>query len=360
MGPPGPLFTLRGHKVGVTALVYCTIDEARYLVSGDEQGNIFIWDVTIFRKQISHSNILTSRVQSLRYITFKDVVSEKTRHILVAQSREDGVNLYDLVQMLKENPQVLVNYPTCGSLFSRGDSKMIDDHTALLAYPSIIEKNLVTVRVVDSAIRTKLSGTASRSETSGTIFDISLTSDQPHMIVAYEDGKLAIYQIDTSKTKRVPHLNVEGLAIPIFHVIDTRLTDFVSAFGVTESGDDLSIMIGSPLNEIICYSYSMKQCRGEETGRIALSKSGISSVAVRGDKKLFAIGCWDSRVKLYSLRTKKFLCNLRHHSKQVSDIIFLEKPECDDLIPSLSGEDQSKYYLCCASLDCNISFTCIY
>ncbi|PNH08003.1 ASTRA-associated protein 1 [Tetrabaena socialis] len=63
---------------------------------------------------------------------------------------------------------------------------------------------------------------------------------------------------------------------------------------------------------------------GTGAGRppLRLREAGTADVRIRPDGKLFACGCWDGRVRLYSLRKRQPLAVLQYHRGQVTALAF--------------------------------------
>ena len=72
-------------------------------------------------------------------------------------------------------------------------------------------------------------------------------------------------------------------------------------------------------------SFSVTDCL--QTGSAAtLTSAGVSSVRLRGDGRLAALGCWDGRVRLVSGRRLKMLAALDHHTTTVECVQFASWP----------------------------------
>lgn len=54
----------------------------------------------------------------------------------------------------------------------------------------------------------------------------------------------------------------------------------------------------------------------------AITNPGVSSVAIRPDNKLVAVGCWDTRVRLFSMKNLRLLAVLTAHREAVQDISY--------------------------------------
>lgn len=365
---PSPITTLRGHNAGVTALAYCKHRDEPYLLSGDEDGSLIIWNLTIFRKYRQYTNLVRSRIQSVKVIQLS-IDSEK-HDILVVQSRNNGLHLTNLTKSFTDEcgtpAQILAEFPTYDSLFSRGDSLSIKAGSlAILAYPSYIESNLATVRIVNANVQTKISGTAQREsdepKKSCPVFDMVIKENPTGgylLFIAYEDGCLCVFSFCLETTKTVPLLNSEGLKIDHIKTYDVKIGDFISAFDVMlNNQESISLICGSPAKSLMIINDSIKFSSHEPSvNNIDLKRQGTSAIAIRPDSKLFVASGWDNSINLYSIKSRKHLVNLNYHLKQVQSILFFEKPN----FLETNNSKETEYLLCCASMDGTISITSIY
>ena len=377
--PPRPFFNLRGHSACVTALTLCDSEAPPLLVSSDETGSIIIWDLSLYRRKVEFASLVKSKVQSLRIVRLK--IENALHRILVVQSRDDGVQLFDLESMISESSaadsNLVTTFPSYSSLFSRGDAIQSTKGETVLAYPAASDRNLVTIRFLEADAKTLASGTAQRREDdpqrSCTVFDLHIkeTTGAYHLFAAYEDGCICAYGFDSQSTISVPVLNTTGLKIDLITKIDCQFKDFVSAFDVVLAETGFKIVAGSPTTDLVFSDGTLNSSDCfSEMNQVKLKKRGVSSIAIRPDLKLVAVACWDNSVVLYSLKTRKHLVTLRNHSKQVQSILFITKeclPQqttadaCKELHSQVENNDQpGTYEMCCAAMDGTISITSIY
>jgi WD40 repeat protein len=344
-GPvPPPIFTFRGHEVGVTALVY---RPPSTLYSGDQEGNIMSWDLNTFKRTSTWKRVCCSKIMSLKIVQLK--LGTVSSDLLVIQSRSDGVHLNMLDSL--EN---ITKFPTYESLFSRGDALTLQEQgKVILAYPSSIESHLVTVRYLGDDAKTLISGSARRQDEDKrrretAVFDIQVKSngtDDYILVAAYEDGCINMYCFNEGSTETVSELNVTGLKIIPLRKLDFGLQDFVSAFDVIDMGCDRFVIVcGSPKKELI-FSNCPKSSddKDDEINIVTLEKPGVSVVSIRPDHKLVAAACWDNKIRVLSLRTRRHLATIKNHMQQVSAIVFVEKIM------------NKQHLMCCSSLDGTIS-----
>lgn len=358
------LFTLRGHDVGVTALVYCYYENVQCLISGDQQGTLILWDMVTFKQINSYAKICPSQVQSLRLVKLK--IAEAKRQVLVAQSRNDGLFLFDLTF---DDLKQLANFPTYEALFSRGDSLSSKDNTAVLAYPSCINNHLVTVRLLGDEAKTIQSGSAQRfqDDESKTVplFDIVLREvgeTKYVLFVAYEDSTICAFSIDLEDIVHVPVLRSSGLNIRLLRKIDLKFKDFVTSFDVRVVEDTYHLVCGSPTKNVyvVATSTDLESVKDEKIEKIPLKRRGVSSIVASSDYQLAAIACWDASIVIYSMASKSPIATLHHHTKQTQTLILLDAPKTFDPFDIVSQHGGGyRYLLCSASMDGTINLTYI-
>lgn len=342
---PPPVFTFRGHQVGVTALV---CHHPLVLYSGDEEGNIISWNLKTFKRIATWDNVCHGKILSIKIIQLV-LDTSASSDILVIQTRNDGVHL-NRIDTLKS----ITNFPTYQSLFSRGDAVTLPDRSeAILAYPSAIDSHLVTVRYLGNDAVTLMSGSAKRHDEDkkrreSAVFDIRIKSKgsaEYNLFTAYEDGCIFVYRFSRLHVETVPELNVTGLRIEPIQKFDFGISDFVSAFDVLDKSDNHLIVCGSPKRELIFLTCATGfDKKGEETNTVILNKPGVSAISIRPDEKLVAAASWDNSVRVFSMKSRRHLATFKNHTKQVSTIIFAR-----------TNPDEPRTLMCCSSLDGTIS-----
>lgn len=372
---PPPIFTLRGHTGGVTALCSARSNETNYLISGDQDGVIIIWDLSIFRQ---HKSIHTfaSRIQSIRAIQPKN----DDDIYIVVQSRDNGLKIINLTYVITaaapdSKKITIAEYSTYESLFSKGDAITLDNGQTLIAHPSALGRHLVTVRLLHQNGSTEISGSAQRDDErakQNTIFDIKLSPTKLLgiylLFVAYEDGGLCTFKLDLNSRITIPELNSTGLKIELIKKHDFGIKDFLSAFDVLQNEDMYQIVCGSPSDKLI-FAFHHWVENSIKSESVKLHRPGTSCISIRPDRKLVAVGCWDSSVRLYSMKSRNLLASCEHHTKQVQDIVFIlhSRKSLHEMGVASSGQlgkseslDGDAHLLCCASLDGTISISDIY
>ena len=55
---------------------------------------------------------------------------------------------------------------------------------------------------------------------------------------------------------------------------------------------------------------------------VTMIEKGLSSIAIRQDRRIFASGGWDSKLRIWNYRNLKQLGKLGHHSQEISSLDF--------------------------------------
>lgn len=363
-----PLFTLRGHNTGVTALTQIDFDGEACLVSGDQEGTVIFWDLVTFKQITSHQRLCNSQIQSIRVIQLE--CAENLSTVLVVQSRNNGLSLFHTT---RDKLVHLANYDTYEALFSRGDAISRHNGTAVLAYPSCLNNHFVTVRLLGAGAKTILSGSAQRFQEDdskkGSLFDIKVKQDNSSylLFVAYEDATICAFSLNLQDTLHVPVLDSRGIKIEMVKKFGLDFKDFITSLDVRLVDDKYNIICGAPTNNVyvIATPRDLRSPQVDEVDQIKLKKRGVSTIATYIDCDIAAIACWDSSIVLYSLNSKNPLKTLSNHTKQVQDLIFLDGSKIyeehhDSPEPKPHGPSYAnKLLLCCASMDGTISLTYI-
>ena len=326
--------SLRGHQCGVTSLCHATIDRKPILISGDQEGSLVFWDLITLRKFESSHKLCQSQVQSIRSISI--AAGESTRNLLVAQSRNHGIHIIEMLRGIEVN--ILKNYPSYGSLFARCDAILENKTEALLAYPSSDGEQLICVRLLDQSIETISSATVGRPHDKSSVFDIRIlelsSSNEKRLVAGYEDGFVCCYSVKRNES----HLSVELL---VNH--DTKFQDFISAFDLAECPTGYIIICGAPKKAIhkLSLDKALSEVISDEI--IKLKHQGVSALVTKKDGRLFAAACWNNTIKLFDVDTCAEINTIVNHLDTVQDLKFI--PFC------LPGYDESQICLFSASLD---------
>lgn len=134
-------------------------------------------------------------------------------------------------------------------------------------------------------------------------FQILLNED--YIFVMYESGLLVLWKRQFGKISHLKMtsdcpmaLDFDGDSRGIIGTSGNKLTEFyvTDSFNLTKGKD------------------------------IPITNPGVSCVQIRPDKLIFVAGCWDGRIRFFSMKTLKLLAVLDQHQGPIQDVIFSKKP----------------------------------
>lgn len=129
-------------------------------------------------------------------------------------------------------------------------------------------------------------------------------NDSNNLLAGYENGEIVLFDFRTFN---------EIESINLFNGQPVMCFDFDISAKIGYSGSAESNVHGFKLNET----------KLERFETISLANSGVNSIKIRpSDSRIFAIGGWDSRIRLYSTKKQKFLACLDFHKDAINSIDF--------------------------------------
>ena len=132
---------------------------------------------------------------------------------------------------------------------------------------------------------------------------IDAQPEQPMLLVAYESGSIALWDIRQARELSVLQCHTDSV-MSFDYGVERNL-------GVSGSVD--TVLKTWRLNDQHCI-VSVKN--------IEITNPGVSGVNIRGDEKLFAAGCWDSRLRLFSAKNLRPLAILCQHTGSIHCLAF--------------------------------------
>jgi WD40 repeat protein len=281
--PPYAEYVLREERT-VHSLLFL---EDR-LLAGTEDGHISEWNLTTFRKEKTVLYAGTSACMALKFLN----------NTLVTQDRKGHINLWT-PQESTWNVSEFVHLDYCG--FSKID--VAENLGGIVACPkkkSVVEiYSLKTHSKVISFERDKDDNVAL-----GEVMALKLIciNQEPYLLVTYESGDLLLW--DFRKQHIVGHLKYENCLTAV---------DFSE---VTMSG-----ICGSVSSQVMFFNIDNNCCLAR-TQTKEIINPGISSVKIRPDNRIVALGCWDGRIRLFSWKSSRPLAALVEHSAEINDVCF--------------------------------------
>jgi WD40 repeat protein len=281
--PPDAEYVLREETA-----VHSVLFLGDKLLAGAEDGKISEWNLTTFRKEQTVLNAGTSACMALKLLS----------NTLVTQERKGHINLWTL-QESSWSVSKFVQLDYYG--FSRIDTA--DDQGGIVACP----KKHSNVEIYCLKSRSKIVSFGRDRDGNialGEVMALKVIhiSQEPYLLVAYESGDLHLW--DFRKQYAVSHLKCDNCLTAI---------DFSE---ITMTG-----ICAGVSNHVVFFKIDNSRSLVRILGKDILN-AGVSSVKIRPDNKLVALGCWDGRLRLFSWKSYRPLAGLTEHSTEVSDITF--------------------------------------
>ncbi|XP_076110749.1 guanine nucleotide-binding protein subunit beta-like protein 1 [Mytilus galloprovincialis] len=298
---PDPLYILRGSESAVTCLKHWSND---VLYSGDQNGNIYIWDMETKRpvnKIISHSG------HSVLWIEF---ISDCT---MVTQGRDGFIQFWNKTEDVWTKSDVIKS-----TSFGYCACSIVDNKIA------IPTESTSTVQLYDMSTMQCIGEL--KPDISGQKYGMCMAvkSVENNIFIGYENGCIASWDAKTFKMANKSQIHKESV----------MCLDYSSQsnLGISGSADENLVSWSISENNTIV--------KGKE---ITVKNPGFTSVSIRHDQKIFASGGWDSNIRIYSVKKLKPLAVLSYHKESVQCVTF-----------------SSDNILACGSKDAHISLWDIY
>ncbi|GIL83231.1 hypothetical protein Vretifemale_12087 [Volvox reticuliferus] len=162
-------------------------------------------------------------------------------------------------------------------------------------------------------------------------------SDPRFIVVGYEDGVVALWDLrnpgrplGSLRTHTEPVMCLDVRARVQGRSTGNGRTALGAGRGNGNAAELYDLVSGSADDQISC-------CEVRPGGpqpltlakKLQLRENGTADVRIRSDGKLLACGCWDGRVRLFSVRRREPLAVLKYHRSHVTAVAF--SPETQKL-----------------------------
>ncbi|KAI8984325.1 WD40-repeat-containing domain protein [Mycotypha africana] len=316
--PPPPFYICREHKSTVNYLHL--FDKDQYLASCDNDGWIVIWKMQTKRpikKWKAHQSSCL-KVYS---------IDNDTK--LISQGRDNKIHIWKLItaaeeqqqQQMEDLPELIssITYNGVGFCkFACFEAKQ----AVILCFPSKEELSMFDIYDLTNEhyiLQNVNDDTGTLRLGTCMAVQMFVPSNLPqqneedhdiktsfHVLAGYESGMVVLWDLGATRhserKKILWHRHEHKEPILDLAVDNTHL------FGLSSSAD----------NQLCNYSLST----GETVKRITLKKSGVVSLRIRSDNKIFASGGYDNRIRLFSVKTMKPLAILSYHKGSVYSLEF--------------------------------------
>lgn len=131
----------------------------------------------------------------------------------------------------------------------------------------------------------------------------TLMSDWPRILIGYEDGSIALWDVKNSTMLSILKVHKEAVMSLVFSMEQNK--------GFSGSVD-----------EVLASWKILETGELEKYPDTKLTNSGLCDIRIRPDNKIVATGGWDSRIRLFNFKKLKPLAVLTYHSESVQCIDF--------------------------------------
>ncbi|KAK9763781.1 Astra associated protein 1 Asa1 [Basidiobolus ranarum] len=327
--PPTPEYIFRGHNGEVNSLTLAKNDQ--YLLSSDQNGIIFVWDMkdkrSIFKWQAHSGAIL--------YIWATD-------DIIISQGREGLLKIWDFTLMLQGESTDPKFQHLVESLHFCKFSSVSFRSKVMIAYP----KDRDTVVISEALSGLPLYTVKCDELGIGACMSLKLfvSKEQLMLLCGYESGKTSLWAINDSKANMIWLANNH-----VEPVLSMDVNDEATA-GISAGAD----------NNLVLFDVNQNDHRVIRSTQI--KHHGVSDVKFRSDSRIIATAGWDSKIRVFSVKTLKPLAILNFHRASIYTIGFTQVDDNQASERDESGLiiDKPKNYLAAGSKDGRISLWQIY
>ncbi|KAJ3566141.1 hypothetical protein NP233_g7182 [Leucocoprinus birnbaumii] len=358
--PAAPSHLLRLHSHPINTLAFSPDNERIY--SGDSSGLVVVTSSRSLRaisKWEAHSSgLLGIEEWEDQIITYAGNIYSREYYILIpgdngritelpeAARLGDTAARLDLpVPKLSYSLDVnALNY--CRFSLTRHPAAPTGEKKALIAVPGLIDSSVADIwrlpcrnrihaaigqEVHKDIFSTDLKGRNSAGIIMGLhLFSSPMESDEIHrlhLLCAYENGSVTLRRFSSTDQ----HTSVEGVGWEVLWTAKLH-AETIMAMKVSRQND---FAISVSADHLVCrydVGVSNSISTPQNTGVSFKTKHpGNSSIAIRDDGKVCAIGGWDGSIRLYSTRTFKSLGTLKYHKSTCQAVEFARSSGCDHL-----------------------------
>ncbi|KAF7554908.1 hypothetical protein G7046_g6692 [Stylonectria norvegica] len=357
---PSPKAILRGHKAQIHAAKFIQGNDR--LVTGDAEGYLVIWDLTIMRPtavwQAHEKSIL-----GIQGWGNDKIISHGRDHKLIVWKvgRDDEENLSStlpvedvatprakpwILHLLEVNTMNFCSFAACAS-----NPGLLDDTPEILiAVPNTLASEAIDIYSLPSQTRIH---TIRPGDKNGMAMCLSIFHYKGSLTVvaAFENGFATVHRLNSEgkwlDTYRSQAHNQPVLSLdvhPAYEYFITSSADSIIAkhpipiIGQEvafqpESTERVVEIIDVPLSEDSS-SAAPRTWRAwkDPLKTINTKHSGQQSLSIRSDGRIFATAGWDSRVRIYSTKTLKELAVLKWHQVGCYAIAFSDITSSSTLV----------------------------
>lgn len=292
--PPDPIYTLKGKMGPIHCLLYTPFSNKELLYASTQTGSVHIWNLQSFREEKTVS-VSSETCLAIKYLN----------NCFVSQEKGGDIKIWAEDWTLKK----IIKSEYIG--FCK-----IDIGIGCILCPE--SNSVINIMTCDGDVIGTLLNTLQVK--TGEIMTVKYITmiDNEYVIVTYESGILALFQINVGKISEIAITKDCPMAMD-FDGITT---------GVLGTSGDTIIQFKTDNLKLI------------KTKEVSITNPGVSCICIRPDRKLFAAGCWDGRIRFFSMKNFKLLAVLDQHKESILDVCFVSvRSDSSEWLLAAAGKD---------------------
>jgi ASTRA-associated protein 1 len=340
--PAIPTFVLRGHESSINSLTF--LAKNAYLASGDSDGWLILWSLAS-KRAAAVWKAHVGGVSTIFAWGMEQLITHGRDHkLIVWQLPKDLATLSKTLPAASASGEVPRPWIThvmdmsalnfCSFAAAPGSSAQDQQQSLLIANPNGLDNGGVDIFSLPSQRRV-LQIRSENTVNTGMVMSLALvcseTPDSMVLLAGYEDGRVGIYKLSRTETglqsQRLSILNAHSQ--PVLSLVVAP--DLKSFF--TTSADAQIVQFS-----LIVDSSNISSNRQRS---IDTKHSGQQGLSIRSDGKLFATAGWDSRIRVYSMKTMKELAVLKWHATGCFSTAFADLTVLSQLTDRQAAADET-------------------
>lgn len=336
--PPDPVYTFRNADLGAVNCV--CFHRAERLISGTANGTVQLFDLQTNR--VAHNFTLPDHQPLTTVQKHDETLHTQQRGGIVAawslsnagyqleHRMETGHTGFCRIEVVAERGWLLAPHGDAGAIVVY-DMRRPDLVVATLRPPVGSDGNGdgATVEVTTDGATGHSSARAPTAESSSTLppascgqlmcFKYLPIEGQDYVLGCYESGDFVTWDVRaTSDGNASPDRAAAGGAA---RIVDRQRLD-ECPMAVDYDPHTNRGIYGGPSDKLGVFAYARNTMRLQRRGEITLKTAGVNCVRIRPDRRVFAVGGWDGRIRVYSWSSLRPLAVLTEHKAAVSDIVY--------------------------------------
>ncbi|KAI1299528.1 WD repeat-containing protein [Xylaria venustula] len=364
-----PVSVLRGHRTQVHAATF--IRQNQRLASGDADGFVVLWDLTIMRPRAVWRAHAGAILGISGWGDDKIITEGRDNHLVVwkvTEADEETLSTdLPLDESAPERPQPWIlhileistmNFCSFAQCSSKQEVDLSASEEILISIPNTLATEAVDIFHLPSQTRQSTVHLGSKTEKKGMVMALSLfwRDESLFLLAGYENGLAVvarrrhggawdilykcqahsqpILSLDLSPDKEcfftsgadaiiakhpIPHANSTTPRVPVSKKTETPAAEGNTKKTANEQPSLLSAGLATGSNpdtkppSSCNFPKKVTEVEASPLKKIDTKHSGQQALTIRSDGRIFATAGWDSKVRVYSAKTMAELAVLKWH-----------------------------------------------